>query len=76
MGIINKLRREDKTPRNPDRFEDDDCCLRSIKLEVSNFDNRLNPQYYLDWIISLERYFKWYEISQKWHIRGEYVLLP
>ena len=45
--------REDRTPRNHDRFEDGHY-LKNIKLEVSNFDGRLDPQYYLDWIISLE----------------------
>ena len=32
---------------------------------MSNFDGRLDPKYYLDWVMSLECYFKWYEISQE-----------
>ena len=46
-------------------IEDDDRYLKNIKLDVSNFDNRLDSQYYLDWVMSIERYFKWYETSQE-----------
>ena len=38
-------RREDRVPRNHDRHEDDDRYLKNIKLDVSNFDGRLDPQY-------------------------------
>ena len=38
-------------------------------MDVSNFDGRLDPQYYLDWVMSLERYFKWYEMSQERRVR-------
>ena len=34
-----------------------------------NFDGRLDPQFYLNWVISLERYFKWYEMYQERQIR-------
>ena len=39
---------------------------------MSNFDGHLDPQYYLNWVMSLERYFKWYEMSQARRI----ALLP
>jgi len=58
-------RQEDRVPRNHDRFENDDRYLKNIKLNMSNFDGRLDPQYYLDWVMSLEQYFKWYEMSQE-----------
>jgi len=54
---------EDRVPRNHDCHEDDDRYLKNIKLDVSNFDGRLDPQYYLNRVMSLERYFKWYELS-------------
>ena len=63
------LRREDRVYRNHDRREDDDQYLNNIKLDVSNFNGRLDSQYYLDWVMSLERYFKWYEMFQKRRIR-------
>ena len=37
--------REDRFPRNHDRLEDDDPYIKNIKLDVSNFDGRLDPQY-------------------------------
>jgi len=50
---------EDKVPRNHDCHEDDDRY----------FDSRLDPQYHLDWVMSLEKYFKWYDMSEKRRIR-------
>ena len=32
-------------------------------------DGRLDSQYYLDWVMSLERYFKWYGMSQERRVR-------
>jgi len=60
---------KDRVPRNHDHHKDDDRYLKNIKLDVSNFDGRLDPQYYLDWVMSLEKYFKWYEMSQERRIR-------
>ena len=60
--------REDRINRNHDRYVDDECYLKNIKLDVSNFDCRLDPQFYLDWVMSLERCFKWYEMSQDWRV--------
>jgi len=36
---------------------------------MSNFDSHLDPQYYLNWVMSLDRYFKYYEMSQEQRIR-------
>ena len=43
--------------------------MKNIKVDVSNFDGRVDPQYYLDWVMSLERYLKWYEMSQERRVR-------
>jgi len=43
--------------------------VKNIKLDVSNFDGRIDPQYYLDWVMSLEHYFKWYEMYQEQRVR-------
>ena len=32
-----------RVPRNHDNHEDDDRYLKNIKLDVSNFDGRLDP---------------------------------
>ena len=62
-------RREDIINMIYDRYEDDEQYQKNIKLDISNFDDRLDLQYYLDWVMSLERYFKWYEMSQEWRVR-------
>jgi len=67
-------RREDRINMNYNRYDEDERYL-NIKVDVSNFDGRLNPQYYLDWVMSLERYFKWYEMSQEWRVRFAVVKL-
>jgi len=53
---------------NYNRYNENERYLKNIKVDVLNFDGRSDPQYYLDWVMSLERYFKWYEISQEWQI--------
>ena len=62
-------RREERINRNYNRYDEDDRYMKNIKVDVSNFDGRLDPQYYLDWVMSLERYFKWYEMSQERRVR-------
>jgi len=61
-------RREDRINRNYNRYEENKRYLKNIKLDVSNFDHRLDPQYYLNSVMSLERHFKWYEMSQEWRV--------
>ena len=58
-------RREERINRNYNPYDEDDWYLKNIKVDVSNFDGRLDPQYYLDWVMSLEHYFKWYKMSQE-----------
>ena len=54
---------------NYKRYDEDERYMKDIKVDVSNFDGRLDPQYYLDWVMSLDRYFKWYEMSQERRVR-------
>jgi len=58
-------RGEERINRNYNRYDENERYLKSIKVDVWNFDGRLDPQYFLDWVMSLERYFKWYEMSQE-----------
>ena len=46
--------RDDRINRNYDRYEDNKCYQKNIKLDMSNSDDRLDSQYYLDWAMSLE----------------------
>jgi len=45
--------------------------LKNIKLEMSNFDGRLDLQYYLDWIMSLE-----YTLSGTRCLKNDESVLP
>ena len=42
-GRQSNPRREDRVPRNHDRRKDDDRYQKNIKLDVSNFDGRVDP---------------------------------
>ena len=59
----------ERSNTNYNRYDEDERYLKNIKVDVSNFDGRLDPQYYLDWVMSVERYFKWYEMSQERRVR-------
>jgi len=32
-------------------------CLESIKIDISNFDRRHDPQFFIDWTLQLDKYF-------------------
>jgi len=38
----------------------DDQYLKSIKLDVPTFDRRHDPQFFLDRLQQLDKYFTWY----------------
>ena len=38
----------------------DEQFLKSIKLDVPTFHGRLDPQLFLDWLQSIDKYFTWY----------------
>ena len=42
----------------------DEQYLRSIKLDVSTFDGRLDPYLFLDWMQQLDKYFTWYDLTE------------
>ena len=43
-------RREERINKNYNRYDEDERYLKNIKVDVSNFDGHLDPQYYLDWV--------------------------
>jgi len=42
----------------------DDQYLKSVKLDVPTFDGCHDPQFFLDWLQQLDRYFKWYLLTE------------
>jgi len=65
MKSVNSTNTERIESKELQTIDEDEQYLKNIKVDVSNFNGRLDPQYYLDWAISLERYFKWYDMSQE-----------
>ena len=44
-------------------FEQDDAT-KKVRLQVAEFYGKLNPTAFLDWIMSMEDYFDWYEMPE------------
>jgi len=43
--------------------------LKSIKINVPNFEGRHDPQLFIDWTLQLDRYFTWYELTESRKIK-------
>lgn len=50
--------RDRKDPRDLE-----ETTLKSMRVEATTFDGRLDPKYFLDWIRGMDQYFDWYAIS-------------
>ena len=42
-------------------YEDD--ITKKVKVEAPEFDGRLDPTYFLDWLANMEDYFDWYDMN-------------
>ena len=50
---------------NTDNLSNPDVqYLKSIKIDVPNFNGRHDPQLFIDWTLQLDRYFTWYELIE------------
>ena len=38
--------------------------LKSIKIDVPNFEGRHDPQLFIDWTLQLDKCFTWYELTK------------
>ena len=52
-----------------DGYDPEEKALRSIKVEAPNFDGQLNAKVCLDWILDMDHYFDWYELSEARKVR-------
>ena len=59
----NRLDNTDNTS-NPDAQ-----YLKNIKIDVPNFKGRHDPQFFIDWILQLNRYFTWYELPKSREVK-------
>ncbi|KAI9168893.1 hypothetical protein LWI28_003522 [Acer negundo] len=56
--------------RRPDvRQEPLDELTKRMKVEVSDFLGRLNPDAFQDWIMALEDYFDWFSVPEERKVR-------
>lgn len=40
-----------------------------MKVDVPDFDGRLNPTTFADWLSAIEEYFDWYDMSDERRVR-------
>ncbi|PKU78260.1 hypothetical protein MA16_Dca025557 [Dendrobium catenatum] len=53
---------------NPWR-DNDAQLLKNIRIDAPTYDGTLDPQVFLDWLKSMDSYFKWYNISEVKKVR-------
>lgn len=41
----------------------EETVLKTMRVEVSTFDGRLDPKSFLDWVYRMDQYFDWYDIT-------------
>ena len=46
-----------------DYCDEDGDIMKKVHVEVLDFDGRIDPKVFLDWLASLDRYFDWHGIS-------------
>ena len=46
-----------------DPIDQDDCIIRSVKVEALSFVGRLDLKEYLDWKADMDHYFDWHNMS-------------
>ena len=39
--------------------------MKKVHVEILDFDGRIDPKVFLDWLASLDRYFDWHGISNE-----------
>ncbi|XP_020687617.1 uncharacterized protein LOC110103305 [Dendrobium catenatum] len=49
--------------------DNDAQLLKNIRIDAPTYDGTLDPQVFLDWLKSMDSYFKWYNISEAKKVR-------
>lgn len=51
--------------RHTCRHKDTDTqYVKSVKVDAPSFDERLDPQVFIDWTLTMDRYFRWCDMSE------------
>nr|CAD1833634.1 unnamed protein product [Ananas comosus var. bracteatus] len=54
-----------------DRHNRDDTIdiIHKVKVDAPSFDGKLNPKAFTDWLVDMEQYFDWYDMSDNRRVR-------
>ena len=55
--------------RDRDVTDIDAQYIKSIKVDAPSFDGRLDPRVYIDWQLTMDRYFCWHDMFESRKIR-------
>ena len=72
--LAQKLMEQNYYKRREYRDEAEDIT-KKVRVQVPNFEGRIDPQVFLDWLTSLERYFDQYDISNERKVRFAVMIL-
>lgn len=50
-------------------YHDKQDIFRRVKVDAPEYDGRLDPNAFLDWLASIEDFFEWYETTDAQHVR-------
>jgi len=53
----NRCNNTDNSPNSDAQY------LKSIKIDVPDFDGHHDPQFFIDWTLQLDKYFTWYKLT-------------
>ena len=46
-------------------YNPDEQMMKGVKVEAPSFDGQIDPTKFLDWLADMDRYFKWYYMSEE-----------
>uniref|UniRef100_A0A5B7BSS3 Uncharacterized protein n=1 Tax=Davidia involucrata TaxID=16924 RepID=A0A5B7BSS3_DAVIN len=52
-----------------DRYDTTEDINRRVKIAVPYFEGRDDPTIFYDWVIAIEEYFDWYDVTEDWKVR-------
>ena len=52
-----------------ERYNTLEDITKRVKIEVPDFEGKVNPTEFADWLSSIEEYFDWYDMDDDWRVR-------
>ena len=63
-----QFRRQERFDRL-DLYDATKDITKKVRVDVPDFDGRIDPQAFSDWLATLERYFEWYDMPDERKVR-------